>query len=421
MYAQGVGETNVGRKRDHNEDALHVDNELGLFIVSDGMGGHAAGEVASSMSVETVVQTIRDGRGLISLVREGGAEPSQLVGLVERAVLAACRAVYHRAMSTTRCRGMGCTLTLLLVVDRTGIMAHVGDTRLYLAREGQVHQLSVDHTMAAALARAGIVLAEGGKRSPYGHVLTRSVGTHEAVQVDTLILDLVPGDRFLICSDGLSQYLDDPRWLEDQLSLPQIDAIPQILVDHANNQGGQDNVTALALRIVADPPERQIAVKMSTDLHVRIAALSSVFLFENLPMAHLARVMNACELDVYDTDEIIVREGETCSKLVILVHGRLALSRAGGDVGELSPGDYAGLTALFMPRPARATLRALEPSQVLGLEPQPFRVLLEARPWLGVSLLERLGRRLSRDLERNLSERIGDETPAGVNAPGELL
>ncbi|MFC1852720.1 PP2C family protein-serine/threonine phosphatase [candidate division CSSED10-310 bacterium] len=205
MHGLGVGQTDRGRKRNNNEDYMFIDNELGLYIVSDGMGGHAAGEVASKSAVNSVVRQIKSQRPLLDRVKNKIEGISKVVRLAEKALVEACNDVYQLAKSKQNLAGMGSTLTLFLIVDEKAVMAHVGDTRLYLLRAGEVHLLSNDHTMAAEMVRKGIISLEESRGHRMSNVLTRTVGTHEAVQVDTLLIDIFPEDRFLLCSDGLSE------------------------------------------------------------------------------------------------------------------------------------------------------------------------------------------------------------------------
>jgi serine/threonine protein phosphatase PrpC len=426
MYPVGAGASDVGRLRDQNEDSFYLDDERRLYVVADGMGGHSGGEIASSVAIDTVSKEIGKRHEEIRKLRKGKLKSDALSRIVQGAVEAACTAVYEKAQESPLLAGMGCTLTALLVVDNKAVMAHVGDTRLYLAREHNVSQLSTDHTMANELANAGLIERDEVADHQYASVLSRAVGTKPTVMVDTLVLDIVPGDRFLLCSDGLHDYIENESWLLPQLSGDDLETVAEELVSYANSVGGRDNITALIIDIHADEPEIEIVDEMSVDVSHQFLALESVFLFEGLSMALLARVLNHCELEVFAADDVVIEQGAPCSQLMVVVDGRFEVSRDGKVDGVLTAGEHSGATTLLGPRKARATLKALERSRLLTLHRRPFWKLIRARPWLGVGLLERLGRRLSVDLDRTieqLDEADRAATPAATPsvAPREIL
>ena len=250
MNTLGYGKTNVGKKRESNEDSVYANSELGLYVISDGMGGHQAGEVASALAVEVAVGLLTEQQPLIRDVAEGQQDAESLTGLVRQAAEAACREVYTLSRTKLAYRGMGGTLTILQVAGDRAAMAHVGDTRLYRVRGGEAHQLSKDHTLAAELIEAGMMTVEMAEGSRYRSVLTRAIGQHESVKVDTLLLDLRPGDRFLLCSDGLSEYIADEAWLARVMAAgDDMEKLTDELVDHANDAGGSDNIGVVVVQV----------------------------------------------------------------------------------------------------------------------------------------------------------------------------
>jgi serine/threonine protein phosphatase PrpC len=424
MYPVGAGSSDVGRLRDQNEDSFYLDDERRLYVVADGMGGHSGGEVASATAIETVSREVGKRHDDIEKLKKGKLKSDALADIVRDAVEKACTSVHDKAESSPLLAGMGCTLTLLLIVENKAVMAHVGDTRLYLARDHNVSQLSTDHTMANELANAGLIERSEVADHQYASVLSRAVGTKPSVMVDTLVLDVVPGDRFLLCSDGLHDYIEDEGWLTPQMTGHDIETVAEELISYANSVGGRDNITALVVDMLADEPEIEIVDEMSVDVSHQFIALESVFLFEGLSMALLARVLNHCELNSYDEGTVVIAEGDPCSQLMVVVDGQFEVSRNGTPDGVLTSGDHAGATTLLGPRKTRATLTALEASRLFILERAPFWKLIRARPWLGVGLLERLGRRLSHDLDKlieQLDEFESDAPKAKSVAPREIL
>jgi protein phosphatase len=243
MIIHGVGQSDVGRTRQNNEDALFVDNELALYIVADGMGGHKGGEVASRLAIETIAG---------ALSGDAIAEARSGVGLdtaIAQAIRAANTAIRERASSDPELSNMGCALSMVLFVDDSAIVGHVGDTRLYLRRDGVVDQLTQDHTFVGELVRAGTVPASEMHRHPHAHVLTRALGSTSKLDVDTLVADVQPGDRLLLCSDGLTAYVEDLSALDTALSVEDYRSIPESLIQQANSAGGKDNVTVVVVDV----------------------------------------------------------------------------------------------------------------------------------------------------------------------------
>ena len=245
----GYGLTDLGRKRASNEDAFFVDDELGLYVVADGMGGHAAGEVASREAVDTLYGMVKRGIGelheLIDPLSDGDTRAA--CRLMESAVQAATYFVYSIAEIDRDKSGMGTTISALLVLGDYAVTAQVGDSRVYRVRDGTVEQLTEDHTLIAWQLKQGLITPQEALRSPHKNVITRAVGNREYVQVDTRCVPLLSGTRFLLCSDGLHGYLRDD-------DIPPIvgmggTAAVQRFIDLANDRGGKDNITAILVEI----------------------------------------------------------------------------------------------------------------------------------------------------------------------------
>src|ERR1700759_3040049 len=242
--------TDVGRVRDVNEDSFLVDESIGLAIVADGMGGHAAGEIASNIAVHTCRDTIYRERELIDRFERGidSVSRQDVLRLMEQAVQNACAAVYAEAQKDSGKRGMGTTLIALLLVGSRGFIAHVGDSRIYMLRKGLVHQLTEDHSLINELLKRGRLTPEQIAKLNMKNAVTRAVGVYESVEVDTLDLDVLAGDNFLLCSDGLSEYAQQSDILRVFREVPE-DSVAQTLIDLANAGGGKDNITAVVVKV----------------------------------------------------------------------------------------------------------------------------------------------------------------------------
>jgi len=240
----------VGRKRHHNEDSLLCNNELSLFAVADGMGGHLGGERASRMAVEILEREIEKARQEGQLATPLGelppGEPHPIRALLRRAVIEADRNIYEAAMANPALAGMGTTLTVLLFAGDQLHMGHVGDSRAYLYRDGRARQLTEDHSWIQEQVRAGLISAEEAKESRFRNIITRSVGFEPSVEPDLAVVAVQAGDCFVLCSDGLSNYLSADE-LGQVLTAHFYRDVAKVFVDLANDRGGDDNVTCLVV------------------------------------------------------------------------------------------------------------------------------------------------------------------------------
>ncbi len=234
--------TDVGRKRKNNEDAFLVDDELGLWVVADGMGGQAAGEVASQQAVETVHGMVLSGfrRGAGSVER-----------ILESAVQAATYMVYGMAELDSSKSGMGTTLSAVLRQPDRLLIAQVGDSRVYRVRDGIASQLTEDHTLVNWQIQQGLITPEQAKRSKQKNVITRAVGNRDYVQVDIFHCDVLAGDVFVLCSDGLYAHVHTA----EIAALVDVGghAAVTALIDQANERGGKDNITVAIVEAREDP------------------------------------------------------------------------------------------------------------------------------------------------------------------------
>jgi PPM family protein phosphatase len=410
--------TDVGRKREHNEDNFLVDKKLSLFVVADGMGGHASGEVASHIAVHEFRNAIEGRHEVLEGYAKGDASvgTQEVLALLEHGVQAAGIAIFERGKQEPDKRGMGTTVSALMVVGDRGVIAHVGDSRVYLLRQSQVIQLTEDHSLINELIRRGKVTKDNLARSPYSaykNAVTRAVGVYETVQVDTIDFDVLPGDQFLICTDGLHTYLDDDR-LRDMFSGDEITGIPKRLIDHANEAGGQDNITAIALRV--DKAGAEAVDSRSEELTRKIEVLKQMPLFRHLTYKEIIRVLNLTEVSDYGPGEDIMREGEPGDDLYILLRGRLRLHKDGAFITNLLPGAHLGEMALIDRSPRSATATAEERSRLLILRRQEFYEIIRKDPSLSVKLLwsfvqvlnERL-RKTTADLSGARQEALADD------------
>lgn len=244
--------TDVGVVRDHNEDAAFMEPAKGFFIVADGMGGHAAGEVASAMAVETVRKTLEGARTEIDAFKKAPTDAGRrsLVQLLQNAVLQAHQAVFQRGQSEQDKAGMGTTLDVVLVAGPEAFVAHVGDSRTYLIRDGRSSQITTDHTVAEVLVIEGKLTIEEAQVSPLRTILVNAIGVSADVGVEMAHVTLKRGDRLLLCSDGLHDYFPVEDEIAQKLSTDEPGAALEELVELAKTRGGHDNITGVAVQVL---------------------------------------------------------------------------------------------------------------------------------------------------------------------------
>ncbi|MCB9593278.1 MAG: cyclic nucleotide-binding domain-containing protein [Sandaracinaceae bacterium] len=398
MNISAHGETDVGSVRQHNEDFFLVDAEIGLYLVCDGMGGHAAGDVASKMAAETVQSELRQRRDILLAVAAGKAAPDEAADCFRQAIQAASNAIHQLGKDDKSKRGMGTTCVGVLVLGGKGIMGHVGDSRLYLSRAGAVYQLSEDHTFVQEAIRRGMITPEQAENSPHHNLVTRAVGPSPSVLVDTLVFDILPGDTMLLCSDGLHGYYKDHGELSNALRRPdELDAICKTFIATSNERGGGDNITALIVRAM-ESTEPQVTARASR-VTAELAALGHIVLFSELDMKELVKVNNAFSHKDYVRDEVVVHEGDVAETLFVIVRGAAAVTRAGTQVALLRAGDHFGEMALLSRRPRSATVRCLKDCQMLALERDAFYDIMRSDQTIAGKFLWRLAQTLSLRLD----------------------
>lgn len=259
--------TDVGMVREHNEDSSLIDPEGNFFIVADGMGGHAAGEVASAMAVGQMTEALQSARPKLLDFAENPSEEGRktVIELLESAVKATHQAVFERGTRETDKKGMGTTLEVLVVTNAEAFLAHVGDSRTYLLRAGKMYQVTTDHTVAEILLLEGKLTPEEARFSPLRTVLVNAIGVSADVLVDLAHIELRQGDKLLLCSDGMHDYFPSERELGDLLIEQSGQEGLDRLVKMAKDRGGHDNITGVLVEVTEglplDPPPEDEADK----------------------------------------------------------------------------------------------------------------------------------------------------------------
>jgi serine/threonine protein phosphatase PrpC len=244
--------TDTGKVREHNEDAIGSNADIGLMVLADGMGGYNAGEVASGIAVQTITELASEGAD-----RETRSEVDPSTGLMRQsivlrdAVTRANKIIFQTAQSQTHCEGMGTTLVCALFYDNKVSLAHVGDSRAYRLRSNKFEQLTLDHSLLQELVDRGFYSEEEAQRSTNRNYVTRALGVEPTVEVEVHEFDVLPEDVFLLCSDGLPDMVEDEDiHLTISTFNASLDVVGQQLVNLANDHGGRDNVSVMLAQVL---------------------------------------------------------------------------------------------------------------------------------------------------------------------------
>jgi serine/threonine protein phosphatase PrpC len=391
IWACGV--TDVGRVREHNEDFHHVDPRGEVFVCADGMGGQAAGEVASRMAVEGFVATL-GGSGWAQLKARWLAEPlhEHLRAIQDFLVHATRRvhhAIYSRAQDEPDKRGMGTTFEAMVIVGRDAFLVHVGDSRIYLLRDENTLQVTQDHSLIETMLAAGRGTREELKRANIKSALVNAMGATPDLAIDVLHFTLTTGDRFVLCTDGLHEYFPDEEELRHVLDEPG-EAGVRRLVGLANERGGKDNITCVLVDVQSVPgPPVPRTLKHDLD------ALKASPLLEGLSFQETLKTLRAAV-------EREVRPGEALPRITtgddtgyMVLDGEVRV-----DERALGPGSLAHAAALIGENSFDGFPHAPLGARVLAFRRNDFEALARDQPALGVKLLLNLARILAAERGR---------------------
>lgn len=412
--------TDTGLARDHNEDNFLVDRELGLFVVCDGMGGHAAGEVASAMCIQVISESISANQEILDdYERNPGHTSTQdaVLDLLDRAITQACRRIFESAESNPERHGMGTTCCALLLLGGRGFIGHVGDSRIYHLRDGVAEQLTLDHSFLNEMIRQG--RAKEGDSIPNQNAVTRAVGVRAAVEVDTFDIEVKEDDFFIICSDGLSGYFDDEAQIIDLIDVDDLEGSTYRCIEHALNGGGRDNITAILARVGRVDGPRRVVMDSET-----LRALKGCDYFAHATPSEFSQLCDIAERHLFEAGEVIIEPNRPAEFLCLIINGSVGVVGDKVSATVLDAGDTFGEMSLFGEPKGREGFEALSPTRLVVFQRSSLFALLRARPPLAAKVLFGLASSMSAQLRRvpaelryepSLWDEIsihGDHTPA---------
>ncbi len=259
MKITSCGITDVGQKRQNNEDNFLINDEINLYVVADGMGGHVGGEFASQIAVTTIEEVIQNVEVDPEATRPDWAALGSNVAIsgekLKYAIRLAGKRIFDRTNDEPELRGMGTTTVAMLFDHNRVFLAHVGDSRAYLVRGTTVAQVTEDHSLVNEQIRLGLITKDAARNHKLKNIITRSVGYQEDVEIDTIVRPVEKGDRFILCSDGLSNLVEEHEILEVVGAAIPTEQAAQKLIDLANNRGGDDNITLIIAQVDELDPE----------------------------------------------------------------------------------------------------------------------------------------------------------------------
>ncbi len=251
------GKTDIGMRRKNNQDSFYCDDSLGFYVVADGVGGRSKGEIASAVTVEQLRNWMDTASTQIDSLQKEYTQGNihgrwEIRKLLESGVQAACYMVYGMAEQNPEMKGMSTTCSALLIRGDRAYAAHVGDSRVYQIRDNAVVQMTEDHTLVNRQVKKGLLSAEQAKTAKGRNVITRAVGQRDYVQVDTADTQIQVSDRFLLCSDGLHDYVHSQHEILSLFAYPTLNDVVSQAINKANAMGGKDNITAVAVEVQAE-------------------------------------------------------------------------------------------------------------------------------------------------------------------------
>ena len=367
-----------------NKGRVLADDDLGFYALADGVRGHPSGGRAAEIALERAASRIR---------AAGSTRGDAALTLLQEVVQDCSRAVHEAGIAAPGDRGMSAALSMVWIVGNRAHIAHVGHSGVHMARMGRLHRLSRDHSVAMELVEMGLLEPAGAVDHPMSRVLTRAVGMQEAVLPDTLSIELVPGDRFILSAAGA---VEAPDKVVEAMAR---DALARALVEATLARNQRDWSNAVVVEILSD------ADAGGQDALAKLDALKGMFLFRDLDMSELARVLESSVLRRSEAGDMLIREGSREHSLYLILDGELEVIKNGVVLARFGKGGHVGEMALVSGAPRSASVRAARPTRFLEIRREQWEGLLHRVPATGVKLLSALSEELSNRLAR-MNERV---------------
>jgi len=395
MKHRAYGTSAVGKHKKENQDALLVESKLGLYMVCDGIGGRAAGNVASTTTCTLMKKFLLEHRDVLEAYKNKGSTTNRnQANMVVRSVVDHVNAeIFKMGHSNARLQGMASTFVMLMMLGRNAIVAHAGDSRVYLIRGGTAYLLTDDHSVVKRQLKRGLITAEDALHGAHASLVTRAMGMNMQLEPDLLNVELMPGDMFMLCTDGLTRYITTDEIARAAVTFTW-EKTPETLVKLADKRAGKDNITAV---MVAVDPNQKVR---GLDAGQKIDALRMIPLFQNLSYHESIRILSIISSREYRKGEQIIKQGTQGREFFVGVTGRFRVEIGGQKLVTLSNGSIFGAMVLLTETTHQMDVFAREDSIVLVIDKEDFFNLLRHDPYLGNKLLwgfcKMIGERLMR-------------------------
>lgn len=386
MKYLAFGTSHPGVKRSVNEDALLVDKEIGLMIIADGRSDNGTGQAVAQLAIKTIHSMVKEEAYLIEEYDQapGFENRQKVLQILRGSIEAACREIHSRGISDPEFRGGSTTVVAMILAGDSALIAHVGDSRAYLCRDGQMFQVTDDHSLMAEQLRKGLILPDEVVKGPVLNVLTRTIGLTETVEVETVYIELAQSDTLLLCSDGVSMSFTNKE-LGKLLQAQTLERTPDALIAAANKRGGRDNETAIVIHIGSiNSSEGRLTPGD------KVEALRRLPVFQKLTYRDLLKVLSVARMCEFRPDEYVIRQGEPSGAMFVSLRGRVKVARNGTVVAELPPGSCIGEMSVVDNVPRSADIAALDQVSLMEIRQKDLMVLLRQNPHLAVRFLSAL-------------------------------
>ena len=401
MKCKHSSASQAGSSKATNQDAYLVDDRLGIHLVCDGMGGHRGGETAAQLACNTTLNYLRKHQETILGFAAGTESKEPLVDLVTSAILTANTEIYRMAAAEPSLAGMGTTLAMLLITGNLGIVAHVGSSRVYLYRNDQLTQLTKDHTLSQELIDRGLMTEAKAAKWAYGRVLSRALGPMEAVVVNTLQLDILPGDRFVLATDGITTALTADE-IKAVLANSSQDTVAQLLVqashanDHENrSENHSDDATVIVADSLSDISDEALQQARTWEVLQKTSSLQDMFLFRSLDPRSIMQIVSNSVIMYNDPSDLLFNQGDVEQNIYIILEGDFEVLVNDTVIAKLSRGNHFGEMSWFSQEPRSATVRCCSNSKLLKVSALFLEGFILRSPEAGVLILRELARELS--------------------------
>lgn len=374
MKYRAAAKTDPGLVRPTNQDSHIVrwrlpteagDATIGIFALADGVGGSSRGDVASSVFTRSMSKRLQEASDFARYTWERDEELRKpLLDALAESFAAGTGDVYRQAKSRAEFKGMATTGLAMVAVERGVFLAHVGDSRAYLLRKGHAYRLTEDHTIVNELIDEGVISEKEAERHPMRNALSRSIGGKPRVEPDIVFVASEPGDRFVLCSDGLTRYLRGADLALLSGEHKSLEELADHLVARACDGGGRDNITVVIVEATPEGKEDTVsttAVDLPTSLHL----IGTSLLFKDLTEQELLRVMRVAHYKSYGAGAVVLEEGKHGQHCFLLLSGAATVEKGGEQLARIGAGDHFGEMALLDDHPRSASVIADEPLECL--------------------------------------------------------